>query len=100
MTSRKKFKSRRKFLVGSSAAALVPTAIACAPLISVAPSFPRPKFGIGEEVSPCGDKEELHSSRLMKMDGGIFCVGCISLNRPGYWGKAMAIIGMNLKFGV
>ena len=65
MTSRKKFKSRRKFLVGSSAAALVPTAIACAPLISVAPSFPRPKFGIGEEVSPCGDKEELHSSRAI-----------------------------------
>ncbi len=65
MASRKKFKSRRKFLVGSSAAALVPTAIACAPLISVTPSFPRPKFGIGQEVSPCGDKEELHSSRAI-----------------------------------
>lgn len=65
MASRKKFKSRRKFLVGSSAAALVPTAIACAPLISVTPSFPRPKFGIGEEVSPCGDKEELHGSRAI-----------------------------------
>jgi hypothetical protein len=65
MASRKKFKSRRKFLVGSGAAALCPAARASAPLISVTPNFPRPKFGIGEEVSPCGDKEELHSSRAV-----------------------------------
>ena len=72
MAFRKKFKSRRKFLVGSSAAALSPAARASTALISVTPNFPRPKFGIGEEVSPCGDKEELHSSRaiVIKIVGG------------------------------
>ena len=65
MAFRKKFKSRRKFLVGSSAAALSTAARASTALISVTPNFPRPKFGIGEEVSPCGDKEELHSSRAI-----------------------------------
>jgi hypothetical protein len=65
MASKRKSKSRRRFLIGSGAAALVPTARASTALISVTPNFPRPKFGIGEQVSPCGDKQELHGSRAI-----------------------------------
>ncbi|HEY9781839.1 MAG TPA: hypothetical protein V6D09_17080 [Leptolyngbyaceae cyanobacterium] len=50
MAFRKKFKSRHKSLVGSSAATLSPAARS--PLIPVAPNFPVPvpKYSIGEEV--------------------------------------------------
>jgi hypothetical protein len=65
MASRKKFKSRRKFLVGSSAAALCPAAIAGARLIPVTSNFPPPRFAVGQQVSPDGDKEELHGCRAI-----------------------------------
>jgi hypothetical protein len=66
MASRKKSKSRRKFLINSEAAAICPAAIALgSSSISVSPEFPTPRFGIGEAVAPNGDKKELHTSQAV-----------------------------------
>ncbi|HEY9780909.1 MAG TPA: hypothetical protein V6D09_12320 [Leptolyngbyaceae cyanobacterium] len=68
MASKRKSKTRRRFLIGSGAA-LVPTARASTALISVTPNFPVAKFKIGEQVSP--SKKELHGSRAIVI-GAVF----------------------------
>jgi hypothetical protein len=66
MASKRKSKSRRRFLIGSGAAALVPTARAGARLIPVTPNFPPPRFAIGEEVLAVWESDgELKYTRVL-----------------------------------